>query len=389
MTNLPFSAMHERLAQPGSDVWEVHYDALARQEAGEDVLLLSVGDPDFDTPSYISQHVIERINAGRTHYSPAAGEWELRHTIAELESQSTGRVIDGSQVTIFPGATAALTAVVATIANSGDGIVVPEPMYIGYRGIFSALNIDVQSVPLATDDFTLNVDQLIARIQPSTKAVLVNTPGNPCGNIIPPDSLARLADVCRDRDIWMICDEVYSLITFDSPHTSLLKCTDDLSNVIVIDGLSKSHAMTGWRVGWTVTDLPMAEALERYSGATLFGVSQFIQDGAAYALAHDAQDIERMRSTYQKRRDEVMRRVAANQLLTAYPPQGGMFVMLDVSQVAENGDLFARRLLDEQGVSTIPGSGFGKSTSQFVRISLTASDDTLDAAFDRIDALTG
>ena len=131
MTDLPLSAMSRRLAQPGSDVWAVHYAALARQQAGDDIMLLSVGDPDFDTPAYISEFVIGRINAGRTHYSPAAGEDVLREQIARLETDNVGYEIGASQVVVFPGATATLHAIAASIMDPGDGLVVAEPLYVG------------------------------------------------------------------------------------------------------------------------------------------------------------------------------------------------------------------------------------------------------------------
>lgn len=387
MTQLPFSRVTERLAAPGSDVWKVHYDAVARLERGDDVLLLSVGDPDFDTPSYISEHVIKQINAGRTHYSSAQGEAHLRQAIADLERRGTGIDFSADQIVIMPGATAALYAVFASILNEGDGVLVPEPMYVGYHSLFDALGAQRQSVPLRAPDFALNVDELMDQVQSNTRAVLVNTPGNPCGNVIPPEDLSRLARACRDRNLWLICDEVYSLITFEEPHISLLKCTDDFDNIIVIDGLSKSHAMSGWRLGWAIGAQALIEAATRYSGAAFFGVSQFIQDGAAYALANDAKDVERMRIAYQNRRDYVLKRLERLPQLGCFKPQGGMFVMLDCSAVANDGDSFSERLLEQAGISTIPGNAFGPSASSYVRLSLTMDEAGLGDAFDRIERI--
>jgi arginine:pyruvate transaminase len=136
--SLSFSAMATRLDTPGSDVWQIHDEAVLRQRAGEDIILLSVGDPDFPTPDYITHHTVDAINRGRTHYSPAAGEFNLRDAIAALESKVTGKTFNAAQFTIFPGATAALYAVFATIADPGDEVIVPEPMYAGYQGLFQA-----------------------------------------------------------------------------------------------------------------------------------------------------------------------------------------------------------------------------------------------------------
>jgi len=215
----------------------------------------------------------------------------------------------------------------------------------------------------------------------------VNTPGNPCGNLIPREALARLARACRERGVWLACDEVYSLITFEEPHVSLLRSADALDNVVVIDGLSKSHAMSGWRIGWAVAPPALTAELVRFSSAAFFGVCQFAQDGAACALRRDAPDVELMRLEYRRRRDYALRRLDAIPELDCFRPRGGMFVMVDVTRVAEDGEAFARRLLDEARVSTLPGRGFGASTAGYVRLGLTHPVSTLEEVFDRMEAM--
>ena len=384
---LPLSRASARLAQPGSDVWAVHYDALARQEQGDDIILLSVGDPDFNTPPEISDYVIQQINKGRTHYSPAAGETGLRQAIALLEAENTGLQISPDQVVVFPGATACLYATAACILNPADEIIIPEPMYVGYTGIFTTIGAKVVNVPLLGADFQLDIDGIMAAVTPATKAVMVNTPGNPCGNIIPSEDLRRLAELCLEAGLWLICDEVYSLITFEDKHVSLLNSTDNYDNVVVIDGLSKSHAMSGWRVGWAVTNPVMAQALINLSGAAFFGTSQFVQDAAAYALANDAKDVEIMRQAYQKRRDYVASRVAQIPDLELSVPKGGMFVMLGTKDVSPSGDHFSRQLLDQHGVSVLPGICFGPSGKHYVRLSLTEDIPILEKAMNKVAAL--
>lgn len=387
--SLYYSEATRRLGKPGNDVWRVHEEAVERQRAGDDVILLSVGDPDFPTPGYITEHTVEAINRGRTHYSPAAGEPVLRQAIADLESSITGMPFDPARFVIFPGATSALFGVFASIADPGDAVVIPEPMYAGYVGVFEALGIEVIPVPLCAPDFSVDVDAVFAAVTDRTRAVLVNTPGNPCGNLIGEDVLRTLAAGCRQRDLWLVSDEVYSLITFDAPHWSLLRYDTDQSNVVVIDGLSKSHAMSGWRIGWVASPPELAAQLARYSSATLFGVCQFVQDGAAYALANDSSDVDAMRLEYQRRRDYAAARLDGIVDLEYFLPRGGMFMMVNAARICNEGADFAWRLLNEAGLSTVPGRGFGPSVASWVRVSLTHPIDVLEDVFDRMAKVAG
>lgn len=385
---LPLSALSQRLDKASADVWAVHYEALQRREAGEDIIVLSVGDPDFPTPREITDYLVQQVHRGRTHYSPSGGEPGLLRALAELETRVEGRRFTPAEFTIFPGATAALYGVFASILDEGDDVVIPEPMYIGYHGIFDGLGANMVPVPLdAEHDFELDIDAIEAALTVRTRAVLVNTPGNPSGNIHSEACLRELAAFCADRGLWLVCDEVYSLFTYDSPHVSLLKAAASLDNVVVIDSLSKSHAMSGWRIGWTVAPRELTAALHRYCGAVFFGCSQFIQDAAEFALSFNAPHILSMKQEYKQRRDYVVDRVNALNRLDCYPPKAGMFVMLNVNRCAADGDEFARRLLDEAGVSVIPGSGFGSNTWHYVRLSLTQPIDVLRQAFDRMDRL--
>ena len=385
--SLSFSQVTARLAAPTAAVWDVHDQAMARRARGEDIIVLSVGDPDFATPEYITHHTVNQIRRGRTHYSAAAGELVLRQAIAELETRLGGRQFTSDQFVVFPGATAALFGVFACLVDPGGEVVIPEPMYAAYRPLMDALGVVVQSVPLRGADFELDVDDVLAAVTGRTRAVLVNTPGNPCGNIIPGETLRVLARECLARDLWLVCDEVYSLVTFDAPHESLLRAADELANVVVVDGLSKSHAMSGWRVGWAAAAADVVETLVRFSGAAFFGCCQFVQDGAAYALMHDAPDVAAMRDEYRRRRDYAMSRLDAIDVLDYCRPKSGMFLMIDTSRVSRDGGEFARRLLAEAEVSTLPGAAFGARTAGYVRASLTQPVGVLEEAFHRIERM--
>jgi len=384
--NARYSQATARLdAGADASAWHVHERALERRRAGDDVILLCIGDPDFDTPPLIFGEALGAMRAGRTHYSPPAGEPALREAIAELESRTSPHPCRPEEVVVFAGATNALFAVMATLLDPGQSIVVPEPMYVGYTPIFEALGIEVLPVPLRTaHNFNLDIPAMKRAVTATTRAMLINTPGNPAGNMIEPAQMAELAAFCRERGLWLICDEVYSMITFSRRHTSLRAAAAQTDNVVMVDALSKSHAMSGWRIGWTVSPEPLAERLARYGAAMLFGCSQFIQDAAAFALRNDDVYVEKMRLEYLARRDMIVAGLNALPGLRCALPDAGMFVMVDVSGTGMDGLAFAGRLFDAEGVSTVPGVGFGPSARDYVRISLAQDRATLARALARI-----
>ena len=382
---LSYSDLSNRLQVQTNDVWGVHTEAQDRLAAGEDIILLSLGDPDFPTPREITDKLVQQVHLHRTHYSPAGGEPCLLQALAELETRVEKKPFLPDNFTIFPGGTAALTGVLNCTLSPGDEIIIPEPMYIGYHSILQGIGAKLIPVPLDVDnDFSLDIEKIKQAITPKTRAVMVNTPGNPAGNVMTRESLAELAAVTHDLGLWLICDEVYSLFTYEEDHVSLLLAAENLENVIVIDSLSKSHAMSGWRIGWAVASVEMTEALHRYCSATFFGCSQFIQDAAAFALSFNAPHILNMRREYMERRNYVVETIDRLNGISCYRPRAGMFVMVNTSQVANDGDAFARKLLEQAGVSTIPGSGFGANTKDYVRLSLTQSKDVLVDALGRI-----
>lgn len=388
MTNYSprFSQLSEALSGDDANVWAVSDRAHALADQGEDVIFLCVGDPNFDTPEPILDYTRARLGVGRTHYSPDAGEPVLRRAIANIESKVSPHPCSPDDVVVFPGGTNAIYAVLACLLNPGEEILIPEPMYIGYVPICDALRLKMKKVACPADNnFAFDVDDIVAAIGDDTRVVMINTPVNPTGAMATPEQLRELAAHCRERGIWLVCDEMYSMITFARRHTSLRTAAEHLDNVVVIDGLSKSHAMSGWRLGWAVAQGPLVERLTQFAGATIFGCPQFIQEAAAFALEFDTYFVEQMRSAYQKRRDLIVERIGRIPGLSCYSPDAGMFVMVDVSRVADSGEAFAEALLDAERVSVLPGAPFGASAASHVRLTLAAEEGELARALDRIE----
>ena len=380
-----YSDQATRLQEQDNGGWEVHDRALEMQRAGEDVILLCVGDPDFRTPEPIIDNAVSYLRVGRTHYSPALGEIKFRRAVADLETQSSPHPCDVNEVAIFPGATSAIHAVMTCLLNAGDEVVIPEPMYVGYPSIMQALDARVLAVPLdVKSGFGLDLPLIESSFTDRTRVLFLNTPGNPTGSIISAAELRELATYCRERGVWLVCDEVYSMFTYDGQHRSARASVEHLDNIVMIDGLSKSHAMSGWRMGWVIAPPQLIERLGAYSAATLFGSPQFIQDASAFALENDQAYVASMRKEYRARRDFVLRKLSKVSQLSCSRPRAGMFIMSDVSGTGMSGREFAEQLLSAEQVSVVPGDAFGPSAAGFVRIGLAQNQVTLRKACKRI-----
>jgi len=389
MSSTPFAAQYSelsnRLAHMQGGGWDVHDRAMQMQREGADVILLCVGDPDFRTPEPIIDNAVSYMRVGRTHYSPALGELNLRRAVGDLETATSPWPCGPEEVAIFSGATAATYGVMSCLLNPGDEIVIPEPMYVGYPPIMKALDAKVVSVPLdVAGGFELSVDGVKAAVTDKTRVVFLNTPGNPSGSIIRKSKLREMAAWCLERDIWLVVDEVYSMFTYEGLHRSARAAANSLDNIVMIDGLSKSHAMSGWRIGWVIAPPSLIERMGDYALTTQFGCPQFIQDASAFALENDQVYVGQMRERYRYRRDLVMHKLDKEPGLSCYRPRAGMFVMCNTAGTGLSGGQFAEQLLDAEGVSTVPGDAFGPSAADYVRIGLAQDEAVLKRACKRI-----
>ncbi len=384
--NFSFSHTVQRLGTGADNAWQVHESALNMRQRGDDVVLLSIGDPDFRTPEPIVDNAVSHMRVGRTHYSPSLGELNFRRAVADMETRTSPHPCSVEEVAIFPGGTSAIYCVMSCLLNAGDEIVILDPLYIGYEPIMQALNVNIVTVKTHPEDnFIPRFEDIAAAVSDKTRAIFINTPANPTGAIVEKDTLCRLAEYCLQRGLWLISDEVYSMFTYEKPHVSLRASARCLDNIVMIDGLSKSHAMSGWRVGWAVAPSALIEHLERFVTMSLFGSPQFIQDAAAFALNNDEYYVQEMKQEYRKRRDQVCGLLQPLPGLQVRQPQSGMFVMLDVSGRYEDDQTFAEELLRQQKVSVIPGRAFGESTRGHVRISLAQPTNILREGCKRIE----
>lgn len=380
-----YSGLTQRIAGEGAAAWQIHYRALELREKGVDVLLLSVGDPDFDTPRPIVQACIDSLLAGDTHYAAVRGSRELRDSIVSRYRRRSGQTVDVDEVIVMPGAQCAVYSVVQCLLDPGDEVIVAEPMYVTYEGVFGACGAKVVPVAVRPENgFRVDPADVAALITPKTRAILLNSPNNPSGASLPLMIWQELASLCIRYNLWLISDEVYSDLLYEGEHISPASLPGMAERTATINSLSKSHAMSGWRIGWVIGPKTLIDHLEHLSLCMLFGIPDFVQKAAQVALDGNLPEVAMMREEYRQRRDLVCASLNASAGLRAVRPDGGMFVMVDVRQTGVCAQRFAERLLEGYGVSVLAGEAFGPSAAGHIRIGLVVDQQKLADACRRI-----
>ena len=383
-----FASRVDGLGGAEAAAWDIHSEAIRRRSAGEDVIMLSVGDPDLPTPAAVVAAAKDSLDRGRTHYGSVVGEKSLRTAIARHHARLTGQEVEANRVVVLAGAQSALFTACQCLLQPGDEILVPEPMYITYPATVAAAGARMVRVPLIAErGFHLDLDALAAAVTDRTRAVLLTSPHNPTGAVMTRHEVETVAELCRRHDLWLISDEVYASLLFEGEHVAPAALPGMDERTVTVSSLSKSHAMTGWRVGWLIGPPDLADHAAHLALCMLYGSPPFIQDAATVALDADAGAGEQLRERFRRRRDAVCRRLAGLPGLNCTRPKGGMFVMLDVRRTGFSAQEFAARLLAEEGVSVLAGDAFGGAAAGHVRVSLTAPDERLAEACNRIGRL--
>ncbi|WP_249673486.1 pyridoxal phosphate-dependent aminotransferase [Pseudomonas abieticivorans] len=382
-----YSALTQRIAGEGAAAWNIHYRALELMAQGREVLLLSVGDPDFDTPAPIVEAAVASLQAGDTHYSEVRGNLSLRQAIAGHHGQRSGRLVDPGEVLVLAGAQCAVYSVAHCVLDPGDEILVAEPMYVTYEAVFGACGATIVPVPVRPEQgFRVQAADVAARITAKTRALLINSPHNPTGASLPRATWEQLAALCIEHDLWLISDEVYSELLYEGEHISPASLPGMAERTATINSLSKSHAMSGWRVGWVIAPQALADHLTHLALCMLYGLPDFVQHAAEVAINSHLPEVDAMRDTYRERRDRVCAALEGCPGLRALKPDGGMFVMIDIRETGIGAQAFADRLLERHGVSVLAGEAFGPSAAGHLRLGLVLDSERLEEACRRIAA---
>jgi arginine:pyruvate transaminase len=379
--DVKFSSLVSRTKGAGADAWLTHYEAVAARGRGEDVLILSIGDPDLDTPAPVVQRAIECLQAGDTHYPPAAGRPALREAIARLHTVRSGQRIGPQNVICLSGSQNALFVASLCLAGPGDEVITFEPLYPTYPATIELSGARLVRTP-ALRDCRPDLDTLARQVTPRTRAIVWATPNNPSGVILSEMELEVIGGLAERHDLWLICDEVYAGLAPGGRVPSLAARLPE--RVVTLGSLSKTHAMTGWRAGWLVGPEALVDHAERLAVCMLFGLPGFIQEAAVTALAGAAETEERGRQFCSARQQRFAAGLRSAPLLRALAPQAGMFMLIDVSATGLSGGEFMRALFAHRGVCVMDGAAFGDATAHCVRACFAVAESTIDAACGRM-----
>ena len=378
-----YSPLVERIAGEGADAWVIHYAARAAHERGEDVIMLSVGDPDLDTPAPVLEKAIERLRSGDTHYTPATGRAHLRDAIAASHGARTGQSVEAAQVIFLAGAQNALFATSLCIAGPGDEVIALEPLYPSYPATLEVSGARMVRVAApASRGFRVDVAALEASITPQTRAIFFATPNNPSGAILSAADLAVIGDLARRHSLWVVADEVYAGLAPGGRVPSL--AAELPEQVVTIGSLSKSHCMPGWRAGWLVGPRQLVVHVEAMAQCMLFGLPGFIQEAAVTALSVADAAESRIREYCSARRDVLLAGLHGARGLKCLVPDAGMFLLVDVRDTGLSGYNFMCELYKTERVSVLDGGAFGRETAGFVRVCFATDEALLRQAIVRI-----
>lgn len=382
-----YASITDRLASLGSEKWAVHAAARRIKAEGRPIIELTIGEPDVPPHPSLLDEAERAMRAGRYRYSNGRGEPSVVDAIVRKYRKRRADVT-ADNVLCFPGTQTALFAVMLGLVETGDAVLVGDPLYATYEGVISAAGAERIAVPLhPAKGFHMQAADLEAAITPECRVLLLNTPHNPTGAVLTAKEIAEIGEVCRRHDLWIVCDEVYEQLVFDAAFASPFDDPDLAERTIVVSSISKSHAAPGFRSGWAVGPAEFCARLLAVSETMLFGGQPFIADMTAHALDNPIPTAAAMREAYRRRAARVTQALSSAPGLVPLPPEAGMFIVVDVSGTGMSGEDFAWALLREEEVAVMPGSSFGKEAENFIRISLTVPDDAIDEACRRMTAL--
>ncbi len=375
------------IVEGGDDGWSLYYRADALRTAGEPVIMLTVGDHDIPTDERILEAMRASIAAGNLGYAPVMGSDALRDAIAARVTARRRAGAGRENVVVTAGGQAALYAAFTAVLDPGQSAVVLDPYYATFAQTVRAAGGRPIVVEVPPDQgFQPDIAAIERALAPDTRAILINTPNNPTGAVYEPARLEAMAALCRRRDLWLISDELYESQVHAGAHLSPRDLEGMAERTLVVGSLSKSHAMTGSRIGWIVGPPEAVARIGELATTTTYGLPGYIQDAGLYAVAQGDAIERAIAERYRRRAEAALEAVANAPGIRALPPQGGMYLMLDVRATGLSGADFARGLLEAERIAVMPGASFGRAAAGHVRVALTVPEAALRDALARLAA---
>ncbi|CUJ95773.1 Arginine--pyruvate transaminase AruH [Shimia thalassica] len=368
----------------GSDGWDVFYKARRMVGEGQPVIELTIGEHDIRTDPVILSAMDKAAKGGHTGYAMVPGIQSLRENVAKRIEERTGVETTFENIMITPGGQAALFAAHLAVCDEGETALYLDPYYATYPGTIRGIGAVAKAVQThAEDAFQPRAEDIAAKAK-GAASLLINTPNNPTGTVYSRETLEGIAQVCKDHELWLISDEVYDTQVWEGTHLSPRALPDMAERTLVVGSMSKSHAMTGSRVGWICGPKDAIENLVNLATHTTYGVAGFIQDAADFAL-NQGQDLEdKIAEPFRRRRLIAKDILDGQNTVGLIPAQGAMYIMLDIRATGLSGEDFANRLLDEHLIAVMPGESFGQSAAGHVRVAMTVDDESFARALTQL-----
>ena len=380
----------ERMTRIGIEsAFEVLQRARALEAQGKKIIHLEIGQPDFPTPKHVKEAAKKALDDGWTGYGPTPGFPDFRDAIAEYISRSRGISVSGKNVVVVPGGKPIMFFTMMAVLEPGDEVIYPNPGFPIYESMINFLGATPVPMPLVESrGFSFDLDTFQQKLSPRTKMVVLNSPANPTGGIIPKDDLRRIADLLRDRDVLVLSDEIYSRIVYNGACDSITQFDGMLEKTIILDGFSKTYSMTGWRLGYGVMPLWVAEAVDKLMVNSNSCTASFTQRAGLAALQGPQDDVDRMVAEFRRRRDVIVNGLNEIPGFRCVVPDGAFYAFPNVSGTGMPSRELADMLLNDAGVACLSGTAFGSYGDGYLRFSYAASLENIQDALDRIRAVS-
>jgi aspartate aminotransferase len=386
----PALRLAKRMSRLGTETaFEVLVRARALEAQGKNIVHLEIGEPDFDTPANIVEAGAKALRSGWTHYGPSPGLPELRQAIADYISRTRSVKVAPEEVVVVPGGKPIMFYAITALAEEGDEVIYPNPGFPIYESMINFVGAKAVPIQLREElDFRLDVNELASKINDNTRLIILNSPHNPTGGVLTKKDVLDIADAIGDRDIMVLSDEIYSRLIFEGEHFSIMSVEDFKDRTILLDGFSKTYAMTGWRMGYGVMRADLAAQVARLQTNAVSCTASFTQKAGVEALTGDQTAVTNMCAEFKRRRDYMVGRLNRIKGFSCRMPKGAFYVFPNITGTGLPSKKLADALLEQAGVAGLSGTAFGAFGEGYLRFSVANSMENIQKALDRMEDWT-